>query len=298
MAGPFDLQPLGVNNAIAQFDQSRALATQRRSRDALSEFGQGALAGDKNALAQLIKSNPEAGLQVAQQLEQQKRADAAAARAAAQQNKLFQFRVSESKRDQANLDRTFAANQAFKTQELGLKIAKLNQVKKPDPQKLFDNTQDLRKEYTALSKDFLKVRDAFGRIESITSSPDQSGIDDTGLIFSFMKMLDPSSTVRESEFATVENAGSVPQTVIQAFNKAKSGEKLAPEIRQQIISQARRLFKQQNGQHVKLTESFEVLAEKAGLDPNDVAIDLGLVPQEQAPTEGVTPGGIKFRFVD
>lgn len=43
------------------------------------------------------------------------------------------------------------------------------------------------------------------------------------LIFSFMKVLDPSSTVREGEYATAQNTAGVEQKIRNAYNKAVDG---------------------------------------------------------------------------
>ena len=44
-----------------------------------------------------------------------------------------------------------------------------------------------------------------------------------GTIFSFMKMLDPSSTVREGEYATAQNTAGVDDKIRNAYNKAVNG---------------------------------------------------------------------------
>ncbi len=44
-----------------------------------------------------------------------------------------------------------------------------------------------------------------------------------GTIFSFMKMLDPSSTVREGEYATAQNTAGVSDKIRNSYNKAVDG---------------------------------------------------------------------------
>ena len=54
---------------------------------------------------------------------------------------------------------------------------------------VFKRTTKLRGEFTNLSKEFIKQRDSFNRIEA--SAKDHSAAGDLALIFNFMKLLDP-----------------------------------------------------------------------------------------------------------
>ena len=47
--------------------------------------------------------------------------------------------------------------------------------------------------------------------------PDAAG--DMALIFSYMKMLDPNSTVREGEYATAQDAGSIPHASLACITQ-------------------------------------------------------------------------------
>lgn len=88
--------------------------------------------------------------------------------------------------------------------------------------------------------DFRKVEGAFERINSIQATPSAAG--DLALIFNFMKMLDPGSTVREGEFATAQNATGVDDRVRNTFNRLLTGERLGDVQRNDFISQANNLF--------------------------------------------------------
>jgi hypothetical protein len=85
----------------------------------------------------------------------------------------------------------------------------------------FDDAKDLRKEFVSASGEFVKIRDAFKRIQ--VSAQDPSAAGDLALIFNYMKMLDPGSVVRESEFATAANAAGVPDRVRNTFNRILRG---------------------------------------------------------------------------
>ena len=74
-----------------------------------------------------------------------------------------------------------------------------------------------------------------------TENPNgRMGFNDVAMIFAFMKSLDPTSVVRESEYATAANAGvGVPEKIWKAYNRALKGEILLPQLRREIIRAAR-----------------------------------------------------------
>lgn len=104
----------------------------------------------------------------------------------------------------------------------------------------FQRGSTIRNRYDRKTTEFAKVRDAYARIEASAKDPDPAG--DLALIFNYMKMLDPGSTVRESEFATAENAGSVETRLWQTYNKIVSGEKLTVGQRKQFVGRAKALM--------------------------------------------------------
>ncbi len=156
----------------------------------------------------------------------------------------------------------------------------------------------VRKEFTGLSSDFIKLRDAIGKVEQATLDPSAAG--DLALIFNFMKILDPGSVVRESEFATAQNAAGVPQRIRAQFNRVLSGERLGDVQRTDFADTANRLFASQTEKQTALEESFRNIAINTGINPEDVIIDfigegrlteeLPEVPDQPiiTPTEGMT----------
>jgi hypothetical protein len=65
---------------------------------------------------------------------------------------------------------------------------------------------------------------------------------DMALIFNYMKMLDPGSTVREWEYATAEQAWNIKTEIIQMYNKAVNGQKLTDEQRNNMVDVAKSLM--------------------------------------------------------
>jgi len=145
-------------------------------------------------------------------------------------------------------------------------------------EKIFTNTSSLRKEYLAQSKEYQKVRDSFTRVKGSTKDPSPAG--DLSLIFNYMKMLDPGSVVRESEFATAANSGSIPQRVYAQYNKALAGERLSPKMRADFVSKAKVLFTGMEKQHEQRIETYKGIAKNNNLPIKDVIVDLSIPEKE------------------
>jgi hypothetical protein len=150
--------------------------------------------------------------------------------------------------------------------------------------------EDLRKEFQggATYKNTQTIGESYKKIAGTSDS----GAGDVSLIYSFMRMVDPGSTVREGEFATAANAGSIPDRVVGAYNRALSGEKLPPEVRKQFRDEAKRLLKAQADRYEETANPYRRLAQQAGVDPGDVVLDLGLaqmLAEQGGPVAGAPP---------
>jgi hypothetical protein len=120
------------------------------------------------------------------------------------------------------------------------------------------------------------------------------------MVYSFMKMLDPTSVVREGEFATAENAGGVPTQIMTMYNRALTGERLAPEIRGQFLQQAGRQYEQQIQTYEQIRQQYAKLAEQYGVNPERVTPDIsyGVEVQPQASPPPAAPGAPEEWTVD
>ena len=155
------------------------------------------------------------------------------------------------------------------------------------PKERLDQQAKLRKEFTGLSGEFIKQRDSFARVQASAEDPSAAG--DLALIFNFMKILDPGSVVREGEFATAQNAPGIPDRVRAQYNRALEGERFTPKTRRDFVDRAEKLFARADRQQKKRTRQFTTLATRAGLDPQDIVLDLnlareGLVEERADPT--------------
>lgn len=158
----------------------------------------------------------------------------------------------------------------------------------PDRDKGNETEKGLRAEFGKETKTFGEVQDAYGRVIAATKQREAnpggvSPASDIGLVFGFMKMLDPGSVVREGEYATAKNAGGVPDIVRNAYNKAVQGEFLQPAQRQDFADTAGRLYDQARGQAEGIAERYRGLAGQYGADPSR---SVYLPPRLEAPTIG------------
>jgi len=146
----------------------------------------------------------------------------------------------------------------------------------------FKMTDAMRKEFNSLPqvKAFHDVTAAFDKIQSAAKNTSAAG--DLSLIFAFMKMLDPGSTVREGEFANAQNAGGVDDRILSQYNRVRSGERLTTDQRSDFLRQARNAY----GAHVKQYEEeakrYQGIAQRRGLSPEDVAATREQAPQAPA----------------
>lgn len=142
----------------------------------------------------------------------------------------------------------------------------------------------IRDDYTNASKPFVTVRDAHQRV--IESAKDPSAAGDLALIFNYMKVLDPGSTVREGEFATAQNAAGVSQRIMAQYNKVINGERLAEGQRADFLDRSGRLYKAAETNQAKLEGDYEGIAKRSGARPENVVIKNRVVEPKERPKPG------------
>lgn len=137
--------------------------------------------------------------------------------------------------------------------------------------------KELRDEYTKANKDYEQALYGYGKVVNAAKNPSPAG--DIALIFGFMKTMDPGSTVREGEFATAQNAGSVPERIVALYNSVLEGTRLTAQQRADFISQAQGQFAVYQQRKQVADQFYSGLAERSGVSPQDVLVPYGAVPQ-------------------
>lgn len=156
------------------------------------------------------------------------------------------------------------------------------------------SAKQFQDDYYRDSKTYVTVRNAYQQVAGAAQNPDAAG--DLSLIFGYMKMLDPNSVVRETEFANAQNAAGVPDQVRNLYNRAISGERLNPNQRQQFVGQATRLMQSAHNNQQKVRKTYGTRAEKFGIDPTMVLDEDEPMPGADAPTAAPDSGAPKKKF--
>lgn len=94
---------------------------------------------------------------------------------------------------------------------------------------------NLRKEFNALPdvKNYRTVATQAAAVKRLAAAP-PSANGDIAMVYAVMKSYDPTSVVRETEFATAQNASGVPDKIRNAYNKALNGQRLNPKQRAEM----------------------------------------------------------------
>lgn len=162
--------------------------------------------------------------------------------------------------------------------------------KKTDGGKGFDQEGKLRGEFTKLTDDFRKQNAAFGRIQASVNDPSPAG--DLALVFNFMKVLDPGSTVREGEFDNAASAKAelaraeedgvvVPNFIKSALDRLTKGTILLPEQRKDFYGRAQALYKDAKDQYSLLQNRYTNLSTAYELDPSRVVMDFATADMDK-----------------
>lgn len=149
--------------------------------------------------------------------------------------------------------------------------------------KEFSQIGSLRTEFLGIPevKEFRQVKNATRQIIDLTSKGTPIG--NIGSVFSLMKILDPGSTVREGEAASVQNAAGVPDRFRNAYNQLISGQGLSEAQRKDMADVARSIYNQRVLGYNDLANTYRGLMIAQGADPEEQGITLA-EPFEIEPT--------------
>jgi len=194
---------------------------------------------------------------------------------------------------QSYIDQKKAPGDRAKTQSDILKIAKdmeytdaqiakmnyemkLAQEGKLPPEKMFEQEEKLRKELNLRTALYQDLGTTYGNLQESASA--KTGAGDIALITSFMKMLDPGSVVRETEFAKAQDTGGLVTQLQGMIEKAKTG-KIFPDTkegqkqRQDYVDLALKYYQSAQRKKEQDIGFFQGIAQGYGLDFNKINPD-------------------------
>ena len=131
-----------------------------------------------------------------------------------------------------------------------------------------ERTTNMRKEWNDLTKMDLEAAQSYGRVKESAALGTAKG--DVALLINFVKVLDPGSVVRESEFATVAGAVGMPEQFITFFKRAQDGQRMTGSARLEVVRAARRNLQPRIDGFNDQYERYQGIVQRSGLDENDI----------------------------
>ena len=154
-------------------------------------------------------------------------------------------------------------------------------------------------------KDFSDVKASYRNIATLGKG--KNGITDVATIYSFIKLIDPGSVVRNEEIKLSANANPLAQRIALAWNNAKSGRLSTEQMNKEILGAAGIIYDQQLKNLNDFRGGFKGRQEQYGIS-HDIATPDFSIPQaeidsirgvqQKGPEPGMIKGGYRFRGGD
>tara|TARA_R100001460_G_scaffold1454_2_gene5510 strand:- start:2095 stop:3174 length:1080 start_codon:yes stop_codon:yes gene_type:complete len=140
-----------------------------------------------------------------------------------------------------------------------------------DKEKIAARRRTLRTDYGKAIKIPLDALQAFRKVEE--SANLNSAYGDVALLTNFMKVLDPGSIVRESEFEMIANTGGLPVAIANAFRKSANGELLSQDQRKMLTQAAMANLQPSIDLAAMQTSFYTAEAARQGVDPKNTFVN-------------------------
>jgi hypothetical protein len=134
----------------------------------------------------------------------------------------------------------------------------------------FGEVASLRKEFNTESRPYKTVNDALKIIESLGTKANPTPQDIQALTYAFVKVQDPTSVVRETEYANAERAIALADKVGSLGTRIVQGQRLSPTQRKDMVNTARALRAEAMARYGALANSYEELAGSFGMNPKTI----------------------------
>src|SRR3990167_3647528 len=102
----------------------------------------------------------------------------------------------------------------------------------------------LLSKYDQQSTTYLNMRDAFHRMREVAANPNplEPAAGDMSLMYSYVRLLDPNTGVKEGEYATIQNAPGLPERWRNLYNRVVQGGKLPPEFKAEMLNKSEQMY--------------------------------------------------------
>jgi hypothetical protein len=175
-----------------------------------------------------------------------------------EQNRLSREGIAAQTR--ASIEANSANSRALTASIAGLTNNRAVQGQVLSTRKEFDNLPEV--------KNFKSISQAYKDLQSAAGKPSAAG--DLSIIFGYMKMLDPTSVVREGEQASAANATGVPANILNIYNRVAKGQRLNPGQRQDFLNQANLRYQNNLQRHNEVVQTYSGYANQIGVDPKNI----------------------------
>lgn len=152
-------------------------------------------------------------------------------------------------------------------------------------QRQYDNDPEVKK-----TKEVQSAAHVLNTLGSSTPSAQA----DQALIFNWMKLQDPGSVVRETEYASAEATRGLMDKAGAYFQKLNNGQLLTPEQRKKFVEEGKNLARGYAGRMRDINKQFEDRGARRGVDVQDLRFVVEANPADdvkQAPGVKQPPPG-------
>ena len=144
--------------------------------------------------------------------------------------------------------------------------------------KMVDLSTSLRKEFEGLPevKNYKEAVPAYKAV--VDASKRDTPQANINLVYGIAKMYDPTSVVREGEYATIVNSANIPDKIKGYAQYLAGGGKFTPEVKAALVKEAEGRMQSFDDQFKKARMDFENISQNSGAKPSL------LFPKPFAPT--------------
>jgi len=137
---------------------------------------------------------------------------------------------------------------------------------------------------------YSELQGTFNTLQASASSANGPG--DIALITGFMKMLDPGSVVRETEFATARDTAGLFTQLQNRLEKAQNGQLLSPKQRQEYVALSQKYLDSAQKKANQEKKDLGIVVKNYRLNPENV-FGAEQAPPPPLPTSK-TVGGVTY----
>lgn len=144
-----------------------------------------------------------------------------------------------------------------------------------DRQKSIGNAKELRSQYIADSKGFQDYADTYSRFNTGKQDPIK-GNDPTAdkiMMTNLIKMINPAARINNGEVVGYEDMGSLTDQFKAQYKQIVNGGRLTANSRLEMYRKGDELYQSQLGRQKQISDQYTGIAQRMGIDPQDVIID-------------------------